>query len=421
MLLVSVVLLVLGNGLQGTLLGVRAGLEGMGATAVGVIMSAYFLGYLGGSRLSPALVARVGHIRTFSALASITSAVSLAHAIAPSAAAWTLLRVAHGFCYAGLVLVIESWLNGSTTRRFRGRVLAAYGTVVSASWALSQGLLNLAPAGDFILFAVVSILMSMALVPISLARVSTPVVVETSRLGIGRLYRISPSGVVGVATVGFCISAFTGLAPVFGLASGWSQARIALFMTAWLLGALCLQWALGSLSDRVDRRWVIAGAAAMSAVWAAALALGPQVGRLFGAGAPFAHTMALAFLYGGVCLPVYSLCVANTNDLIEERQLVPAASALLLVFGAGSVAGPLAAGAAMRAVGPSGLFWLLAAVHVVAAVFVLQRIPRRPRVPDEDKETMVFVPRTTPVILQLDERGGESEPDTVPPQPVPPD
>lgn len=418
MLLLSIVLLVLGNGLQGTLLGVRAGLEGMTTATVGVIMSAYYLGYLGGSLLSPALVARVGHIRTFSALASIASAVSLAHAIAPSAPVWTVLRIAHGFCYVGLLLVIESWLNGSTSRRFRGRVLAVYGTVVSAAWALSQGLLNLAPAASFVLFAVVSILMSVALVPISLARVSTPVVVETSRMGIRRLYRVSPSGVVGVAALGFCMSSFIGLGPVFGLESGWSEARISLFMTAWLLGALCLQWGLGSLSDRVDRRWVIAGAGLTSALWAAALGLGPWIDRVgggvgglggvLGPESPFAVTLALVFLYGGVCLPVYSLCLANANDLIDEEQLVPAASALLMVFGAGAVAGPLVSGAVMRAAGPSGMFWLLAGIHLVAAVFVLQRIPRRPRVPETDKESIVFVPRTTPVILQLDERGGES-------------
>lgn len=418
MLLVSVVLLVLGNGLQGTLLGVRAGLEGMSTTTVGLIMSAYYLGYLGGSLLSPAMVARVGHIRTFSALASVASAVSLAHAIAPSASVWTALRFAHGFCYVGLVLVIESWLNGSTTRRFRGRVLAVYGTVVSAAWALSQSLLSLAPAAGFVLFAVVSILMSLALVPIALARVSTPVVIETPRMGIRRLYRTSPSGVVGVAAIGFCMSAFIGLGPVFGLESGWSESRISFFMAAWLLGALCLQWGLGSLSDRVDRRWVIAGAGMISAVWAAVLGFGPYAGGVLGQ-APFALTAVLVFLYGGVCLPVYSLCVANTNDLIEEEQLLPAASALLLVFGAGSVAGPLVAGAVMRAVGPPGLFLLLAGVHALGAVFVLQRIPRRSRIPETEKGPMVLVPRTTPVILQLDERSGGTEaPEAVPPERV---
>jgi MFS family permease len=406
-LLASVVLLVLGNGLQGTLLGVRAGFEGMGATTVGVIMSAYFFGYLFGSLHSPAMVARVGHIRTFSALASITSAVALAHAIAPTAAVWTVLRAAHGFCYAGLVLVIESWLNGSTTRRFRGRVLAVYGTAVSASWALSQALLILAPAAEFVLFAAVSILMSLALVPISLARVSTPSVVETPRMGIAHLYRTSPSGVVGVAAVGFCLSAFTGLAPVSGQQSGWTEGRIALFMTAWLLGALLMQWTLGSLSDRVDRRWVIAGASLASAGWALALGLGPHLGTPVGAGAPVAATVALVFAYGGFSLPVYSICVAHANDLIAEHELLPAASALLLVFGAGSIAGPLAAGAATRAFGPPGLFVLLGAVHVLAAAFVLQRMPRRARVPAEEKEPFVPVPRTTPVILRLDERGGD--------------
>ena len=245
-LLSGVAILVLGNGLQGTLLGVRAGIEGMAAETIGLIMSAYFVGFAVACFVVPPLVERVGHIRTFAALASIASAVALAHAIFVTAGVWILLRIAQGACYAGLIMVIESWLNASTSRRHRGRVLATYSVVLYAAWALSQPMLSVAPPSDFVLFCIVSICLSLALVPITLMGSGGPGFVTASRTGLRRLYQISPLGLVGALAVGAVTGALLGMGPTFAQNNGLSDFGISAFMGLTIGGALALQWPLGT-------------------------------------------------------------------------------------------------------------------------------------------------------------------------------
>ncbi len=408
-LLFSSVVLVLGNGLQGTLLGVRAGIEGMPEKNIGFMMSAYFMGYLFGSLYSPRLIARVGHIRTFAAFASLVSAVSLAHVLVIGPISWTILRAIHGACYAGLVLVIESWLNGNTESEYRGRVLAIYGVVVMAAWTASQSLLSIADPSGFELFCLVSILLSFALVPVTLANVTTPSVIETKRTGIRQLYQISPIGVVGVFSVGFTFSAFSGLGPTFAQAIGLGREGISAFMGVTLSGALALQWPIGWLSDKIDRRWVIIVGSGLTAVVAFALVLSTNQALV--------GLSTLAFLFGGLSIPIYSLCIAHTNDLISERQLLPAASTLLLVFGAGSVLGPLLAGYGMNHFGPGALFAVISIIEAAFIPFGLYYVRVRPPVPEAAKEKYVYVPRTTHVILRMDERGvAEEVADEAPPE-----
>lgn len=396
-LLFSVSVLVLGNGLQGTLLSVRAGIEGMGDHLIGFMMSAYFLGYLAGSLLSPRLVMQVGHIRTFAALTSIVSAVSLLHILVVTPASWIVLRGLHGTCYAGLVLVIESWLNGSTESKYRGRVLSIYGIVVLAALSASQPLLNLAAPSGFELFLLVSVLLSLAPVPVTLSRVSTPSVVAASRLKIARLYAVSPIGTAGVFVTGFTISAFTGLGPLFARNIGLAREAISTFMGMAFFGALVLQWPLGWLSDHCDRRKVIMGASTLAGILCFAIALNLEQ--------PAWQMFILALLFGGLSIPTYSLCIANTNDRVAENELVPAASSLLIVFGAGSIVGPLGAGFLMSQMGTSGLFFWIGALQFLFMLFGLYHISLRPPVPQSQKEKYVYLPRTTHVILQMDERG----------------
>lgn len=396
-LLFSVGLLVLGNGLQGTLLGVRAGIEGMGDHLVGFMMSAYFLGYLAGSLCSPRMVVQVGHIRTFAALTSIVSAISLLHILVVTPVSWIALRGFHGGCYAGLVLVIESWLNGSTESKYRGRVLSLYGIVVLLALSASQPLLNLAKPSGFELFLIVSVLLSLALVPVTLSRVSAPSVVAASRLKIVRLYTVSPIGTAGVFVTGFTISAFTGMGPLFAQSIGFASAGISTFMAMAFFGALILQWPLGWLSDLFDRRKVIVGASLSASLLCLVVA--------FNLKQPAWQMFTLALLFGGLSIPTYSLCIANTNDRIAENELIPAASSLLLVFGAGSIIGPLGAGFLMSHVGAGGLFLWIGAMQFLFIIFGLYHIPLRPPVPPAQKEKYVYLPRTTHVILQMDERG----------------
>ena len=397
-LLLGVAVLVLGNGLQGTLLGVRAGTEGMAADTIGLIMSAYFVGYAVGSFLAPPLVERVGHIRTFAALASIASAIALAHAMFVDPAAWTLLRVAHGACYAGLIMVVESWINASTDQRYRGRVLATYSVVLYAAWALSQPLLNLAPPTGFVLFCIVSICLSLALVPIALMRAGGPGVIAASRRGLGRLYEISPVGVAGALVVGLVTGALWGMGPTFAQRIGLSDAGISAFMGLTMLGALALQWPLGWLSDYVGRRPVMLGACL--AAGTASLAL------VWGVERPSSPLLyALSFLFGGFSITMYSLAIAHVNDHIEADELIAAASGLVLVYGVGAALGPFSASLAMGCLGPSGLFLFTATILFGFVGFDIYRMLRRGPVPRAVRETFVGVPSTTHASLPLHKHG----------------
>lgn len=386
--------MVVGNGLAGTLVGVRAGIEGMDAERVGLFMSAYFLGFAVGSYYSPHLIASVGHIRSYAAMASIASAIALTYPILVSAGMWMLLRVAHGACYAGMTVVIESWLNGSTRRRARGRVLATYNIVLLGAWAASQSLLTLAPAAGFVLFCVVSICLSLALVPIALTPAGVPGVARASRSGLLRLYQISPTGFMGALVTGATSGAFFGLGPTFSQNLGLTDGQIALLMGATVSGGLVLQWPLGWLSDLIDRRLVMIGAASLGMVAAGSAAvMVPE--------APVHILVGLVFVYGGMMLPLYALSVAHLNDRINPQQLVPAASTLVMVYGAGAAIGPLAASQVMSRVGAEGLFELSSGLLLLFALFALVRLPQRSAVARAIKQAFVAAPRTSHVALQL--------------------
>lgn len=396
-LLVGVAFLVLGNGLQGTLVAVRADTEGFGEQVTGLVMAAYFVGFVVGSVTVPRLIERAGHIRVFAALASLASAATLAHVLRIDPWTWAGLRAVNGWCYAGLVMVAESWLNGSAAHATRGRILSLYGIVMIGAWAAGQGLLTAADPDGFRLFLLVSILISLSLVPITLSRTQAPVLPKALGLKLGRLYAVSPLGVVGCFASGLAMSAFWALGPVYARGMGLGDPGVALFMGVTMAGALVLQWPVGALSDRVDRRWVILGASLCASAAAFALALAPPdgVGRL----------LVLGFLFGGLGIPIYALCVAHANDYLEPEELVTATGGLLLLYGFGSMLGPVIAGAAMQR-GPSGaLFAWAGGVQVATAVFAFWRLHRRVPRPLAAREAFRDVPRTTVAALELDPRG----------------
>lgn len=397
-LLAGVALLLAGNGLQATLVGVRAGLEGMSDRTIGLIMSAYFAGFAVGSMLAPRLIETVGHIRTYAALASIASAVSLLFVIFVSPPVWIGLRALHGASYAGLVIVVETWLNGATERHQRGRILAIYMVVFYAGWAASQPMLLLAPPGGFILFCLVSVCLSLALVPVTISRAGVPGVVSATRPTLAQLYRVSPFAVIGSALTGAAASAFFGMGPTVAQTLGLSDAGIAGFIGVMLLGALALQWPFGWLSDRLDRRLVALGAAAGAVAVAARLAhVGPD--------APVSILLALSFVLGGTLMPVYSLCVAHANDQIERNDLIAVASGLILVYGVGSVVGPFAASLLMGWMGPGGLFVFVGAMGALFLLTGLWRLLVAPTPDMELKQGYVAVPQTSHAALTLHRHG----------------
>ncbi len=372
-LLLGMGLMMLGNGLQGSLLGLRALGEGFGTTVTGLVMSSFYLGFLAGSTLAPRIVKNVGHVRVFSALASLASAAILVHLAAVEPLTWSAMRFVTGFAYAGLYVVAESWLNDRATNETRGQLLSVYTVVLFSGMALGQLLLNAADPLGPSLFLLTSVIISLALVPIALTAGPTPTFETTAKIGIRELYRLSPLGVLGATATGMAHGVLFGMGAVYGDRIGLSVTEISIFMAAAMGGGIIAQWPIGRLSDRFDRRRVITVVALLAAIFAilAALAAGhSRVGLL-----------ALTFLFGAMTLPIYSLCIAHTNDHLEPAQMVPASGTLVLVGGIGACFGPSLAAGIMGLVGPAGFFVFLGLIHAAIGAFTVYRMSQRAGMP----------------------------------------
>lgn len=380
-LLTGVMLLMVGNGVQGTLLGIRGALEGFSTYEMSFVMSAYFLGFLGGSRLAPVMIQRVGHVRVFAALGSLISAVLVLYPVMPDVWAWTVMRVVIGFCFSGVYVTAESWLNNASTNETRGQALSAYMIVQMIGIIASQGLLNAGDPSGFLLFIIPSVLVSLAFTPILLSATPAPVFDTTKRMGFRRLFRVSPLGCAGMLLTGGVYSAMFGMASVWGMLAGLSVGQISVFIGAMYVGGLVFQYPIGWLSDRVDRRQLIlllsfAGAAAMFA--AAALDWG------------FVVLVGLSLALGAIVNPLYSLLIAHTNDFLPKEEMAGASAGLLFLNGLGAIAGPLVTGWMMERLGPRGFFLFIAVLLGLLGAYVLWRMVRRVAV----GETGGFAPIT---------------------------
>ena len=400
-LLLGIALIMLGNGLQSTLLGVRATLEGFGTAITGLVMTAYFVGFVSGSVIVPRLLANVGHVRVFAALASLASGAALVHTVFVTPLSWGLIRVATGFCFAGLYVVAESWINEAATNKTRGQLLSVYMIMVLGGTGSGQLLMNLSDPRSFELFVLVSVLISFALIPITLSVGRAPPFEAPEPIGIRALFRASPLGVAGAFLIGIAHSALFAMGPVFATEIGLDVERIALFIAVALFGGLLLQWPIGWLSDRFDRRRVIVAIA-----WVAATA-----SIVAGVGGIDSYTVLIAAtaLLGGMSMPLYSLCGAHTNDHLTPRQIVAASATLVLVGGDRTHHGSAARDSADEAAGPQGIFWLLTLMHACIGAYGLFRMMRREPVPLDEQRTYDPVSFRTSPIVQA-QVGGE-EPD----------
>ncbi|SMF23679.1 Predicted arabinose efflux permease, MFS family [Tistlia consotensis] len=397
-LILSFSMLLAGNGLQFVVLALRAGLEGFSLEAMGWINAGYFAGFALGALCCPRLVAGAGHIRTFAALGSIVSGVALAHPLLVDPVAWALFRVVTGFCFAGLYLVVESWLNERASNELRGRLLALYGTFVFAGYALGPLLAGLGSAAGFQLFVLASMLVSFALVPVTLTRASAPVVGDEApaeRFGLRRLARETPLGFGGLLLLGAVQGAFIGLGPVFAdrleLPSQWVSG----FLTAGMLAGLVLQYPLGWLSDRLDRRVVIMLIAGCSTTLSA-LFLGAVLEGHRGVATVLAGAMAT----GGTIFPLYAIVLALINDRLPKTSLVSAAATISLLYSIGSSLGSPVASRLMAGFGPAGLPLFIGAGMAALALFAGWRMIRREApTPLEDAQiaTTVASPGAVPL------------------------
>ncbi|MFZ0485980.1 MAG: MFS transporter [Arenicellales bacterium] len=365
-LLLGMGMLMLGNGMQVTLLGLRATVEGFSATVTGFVMAGYFVGFLGGALFTPPMIQRAGHVRVFAALASVASVAILVHAMFVTPPVWGAMRVVTGFAYSGLYIVTESWLNDRATNDVRGRLLSVYLVIAFVAMAGGQLTLNLASPRAYDLFLLNAIIVSLALVPILLTGSREPDNSAPDPMSLKKLYRISPLGTMGILATGMSHGALFSMAAVFAHNCGMSVAQVSMFMTALIAGGAVLQWPIGRLSDRIDRRKVITGTGLLVAVIAVAAI--PVAGRSNTA------LIMIAVLFGGAVLPMYSLYLAHVNDHLQPRQMVAASSRLYMAAAVGSSFGPPMVGWLMDLSGANGFLWYFVVVHLVMVAFALYRM-----------------------------------------------
>ena len=375
-LLISVSILLTGQGLQGTLLPVRASLEEFATLAIGIMGAAYFLGFTLGCLRGGELVQRVGHVRVFLAMTALASAAPLLHGLVLNPVAWSLLRALTGFCFAVLYIVIESWLNESSTNENRGTVFSVYVMITLTVLAAGQMMTLLYDPAGLELFLIASVLVSLGAIPVALSVSPSPEQPATVALDMRRVFRISPAGSIGCLTVGLANGAFWSLAPVFTAGISTNTSLAAWFMTSAVIGGALSQWPLGFVSDKYGRRNVILGAALFGVgIAASVLLLGNDLG--------FWTVNLLGAVWGAVAFPLYAISVAHANDYAEPEDYVMVSSGLLLMYGLGAIAGPFVASLFMSYIGAVGLFGFTAIVHAALVVFIVHRISQRASTPDQ--------------------------------------
>jgi MFS family permease len=397
-LLLAIFMLMAGSGFMASLLGVRLEQAGSSALTVGIVGTAYFLGLVLGSTRAGLVVARVGHIRAFAAFVSLFSASTLSYALAQDPVLWTGLRLIDGLCIAGVYVCLESWLNQRAEAGSRGTVLAAYMIALYIGQAASQFLLNVDGAAPSIPFVAASILISLSALPVALTRIDAPPLTSAATLPIKALYKISPLGTGGAAITGAMLGAFYALGAVYARRMGMELSQVAVFMSTVIFGGVTLQWPLGLLSDRFDRRRVIVLA------FGGTMAAGLGVAII---GTPGVALLACAALFGGLSFALYPLCVAHANDHLASEQRVPASGGLVLTYSVGAAVGPLVAALFMTAAGAQGLFLFIAACAGAALLFGIWRQTRRSPVPAEEQQSYQILARTTPALAILDPLASE--------------
>jgi MFS family permease len=369
--------LMLGAGLQSTLLGLRATLEGFTPVVTGAIMSCYYVGYVFGTLIAPPLLREVGHIRVFAALAAVASMTILIQGSFVNPFSWGVMRLVSGICFAGIYVVAESWLNDRASRSNRGTLFAVYMIVCYVGLGAAQFLLVLSDPRTPNPFMLVSVLISLAMVPIVLSARQVPERAAPRKVRLLDLYRDTPLGVVGVMTSGLISSIIFSMGPVYARLSGLETSSVAAFMAVSILAAVATQYPVGRLSDRMDRRTMIAAVCTLAMLTASSIVIFRDM--------PHALFLALAALFSGSSLTLYSLSVSHVNDKLEPAQMVAASSALLLLNGSAAVIGPLLAGSVMAAFGPKAYFATLASLTGVLAVYDLWRKWRRRPVPPSQR------------------------------------
>jgi MFS family permease len=389
----GVAMIMLANGLQGSLIGVRASIEGYSAASAGIILTGYYAGFLSGALLIPRRIKSVGHVRMFAALASIASISILLHSIHVSFFGWFLMRFISGMCFVGMYTVAESWINDLSENNNRGKALSIYMMVSMAGSAVGQLFLNIANPETASLFMLVSILISISLVPILIVVSKQPDFSVTEFLNIKQLYEASPLGVIAAMMTGLAHGTLWGIGTIYGLKSGLSIEQVSIFMFTFIIGGALNQYLIGYLSDTYDRRTIIVIVTFLAGIFSI-LAL------IFGN--TFSVLLVITFIFGGLTVPLYALSIAHTNDFLSKSEMVAASSGLQLAGGIGLTLGPVIGGFAIDVIGASGFWIYLFLIHTSLGLFGIYRMTIRTAVPLEEQGTTVLVSsRASPVSMEL--------------------
>jgi len=386
-------ILLAGVGLLGTLLGVRATIASFGNLETGFIMAGYYAGYIIGTLIAPRLIRNVGHVRCFSAFAAVAAASSLGFGLLVDPLFWFALRILTGICVVGLYMVVESWLNEQSSGPSRGRIFSVYMMSTLVALGIGQFLLLVGDNTELTLFALSAILISLGVVPIAITRVTEPRIELLLPAKLSELIHISPLGMIGALSAGIVNGAFWGMAPVFGQRLHLGDDGIAFLMSATILGGVMLQWPIGHLSDRLDRRSVLILTSFATAAAAVLITYIVVLG--------YPGLILTSFLYGGLMFALYSISVAHTNDHLMPGQVLAATQGLLLVFGIGALCGPVLGGIAMASLGPPGLPAMSAITTVALALFGVFRVTRKAAPAIDEQAEFVPLARTSPVVLEM--------------------
>ena len=391
-LMLGIGLLMIGNGLQSTLMGVRGSLEGFSTFELSLLTSAYFAGFLGGSRTTPELIRRVGHVRVFAALGSFVSAVLVLFPVVTEPWAWTVLRFVIGFCFSGVYVTAESWLNNTATNETRGQTLSLYMIVQMAGIVAAQSILAFGDPSGFVIFIIPSVLVSISFAPILLSISPTPAFDSSKSMKLTELFRTSPLSFIGMTIMGAVFSATYGMSSVYAAEIGLSVQQISLFIAAFFVGPLVLQYPIGYISDRMDRRQLIMAVALIGGLSA--------IVGYFLAGS-FVALLIAAFVIGGTANPLYSLLIAYLNDYLQPEDMAAASGGLMFVNGVGAIAGPLVTGWLMGSFG-SHAFWLfVATLMLILTGYSLYRMTQRAATPvDETAAYVSVMPTASPVAVE---------------------
>ena len=390
-LFLGLAFLMLGNGLQGTLVSWRANFEGFSSSTTGWIMTAYYIGFLAGSLYTSKLIKEVGHIRVFAALASLASTAVLVQILLIDPLAWIIMRLVIGFSFAGVYVVVESWLNARSDNETRGRILSIYMIVSYAGLAGGQLLFKVADPTSVALFLLSSILLSVALIPLLVSKVTAPLIEESESMSVKKLFKIASSGVLSLTLTSLSSGVVFGMGAVYAANSGLSITQTALFMSVFIAMGAIAQWPVGWISDNFDRRLVIVVLCTISVALTAAL---------YNINAQSSYFIILFGLFGAAVLPIYSLSVAHINDRLKPEQMTSASSTMVLFSGIGAAAGPISVGL-LLVFGNVWFLLYLGGIHLVLGLIVLYYMFQREAVPDEQQvDHQLIISRITPIALE---------------------